>query len=347
MPPEYRTVEELYVDHVGPNTTQGLRPLTAFKDLRHLHLEVVAGVDLSVLRELPLETLSVVEPTRVTRTGLLDRRPRTSVGSTASAPRGTEAVTARRVSEAAPHAALASDGGQMNTPPAPISFGDDGITAGAEAMAAREPPEPGWPALFWAAFTYSASGMTLLDRQRRIVEVNEAQLALSGHRREQLLLRPFVEFVRNGRRITQQRWQTLIARGAFAGRAELLHADGSVVRVHYAACAQATLDRVLVIELPARAPAADVDRGATSTLAAPPPLSARQVQILGLVALGHTGPEIAAQLQLSHHTVRAHIANAKAKLGARSHAQLVAVALGATHDRAPQAATPNPPTVSN
>ena len=59
VPPEYRTVEELYVDHVGPNTTQGLLPLAVFKDLRHLHLEVVAGVDLSVLSELPLETLSL------------------------------------------------------------------------------------------------------------------------------------------------------------------------------------------------------------------------------------------------------------------------------------------------
>jgi len=235
----------------------------------------------------------------------------------------------------------------MSTPRAPLSHGDDGITAGTEAMAAREPPEPGWPALFWEAFMYSASGMALLDRQRRIVEVNDAQLALSGHRREQLLLRPFVEFVRDGRRMTQQRWQVLIARGTFAGRADLLHADGSVVRVRYSARAQTTLDRVLVIELPARAPPADVDGGTTSALAAPSPLSARQVQILRLVALGHTGPEIAAQLQLSHHTVRAHIANAKAKLGARTHAHLVAAALGASHDSAAQAATPNPPTVSS
>ena len=46
-----------------------------------------------------------------------------------------------------------------------------------------------------------------------------------------------------------------------------------------------------------------------------------------LIALGGTGREIAEQLQLSHHTVRAHIAHAMAKLGAHSRAQLVAMLL--------------------
>jgi DNA-binding CsgD family transcriptional regulator len=49
-------------------------------------------------------------------------------------------------------------------------------------------------------------------------------------------------------------------------------------------------------------------------------LSRRQLEVVQLVALGATGPEIAAQLHRSHHTVRAH-------LGARSRAQLVALAL--------------------
>lgn len=187
------------------------------------------------------------------------------------------------------------------------------VTADAEELLTCE---PGWPALFWDAFRHSASGMVLVDRQRRIVEVNEAHLALSGYRREQLLLRPFVEFVRDGHRVTQERWHALLARGAFSGRAELLHADGRVVGVRYAACAHSVLDRVLVVEQSGGTPPAPAGQA---------PLSARQVQILKLVALGHTGPEIAAQLHLSHHTVRAHIANAKARLGARSHAQLVAM----------------------
>jgi DNA-binding CsgD family transcriptional regulator len=56
-------------------------------------------------------------------------------------------------------------------------------------------------------------------------------------------------------------------------------------------------------------------------------LSVRQLEIIALIADGATGPEVAAALQISHHTVRAHIAHAMARTGARSRAQLVAIAL--------------------
>ena len=46
------------------------------------------------------------------------------------------------------------------------------------------------------------------------------------------------------------------------------------------------------------------------------------------VALGYTGPEIAAELHISHDTVRTHVRNAMLKLDARSRAHLVAKALG-------------------
>ena len=50
-----------------------------------------------------------------------------------------------------------------------------------------------------------------------------------------------------------------------------------------------------------------------------------------LVALGDTGPEIAEELGITHDTVRTHVRNAMAKTGARSRAQLVAMALGEGH----------------
>jgi hypothetical protein len=49
----------LYVDHIGPGTVEGLKPLTRFHDLRSLTLEVVSGVDLAPLADLRLETLSL------------------------------------------------------------------------------------------------------------------------------------------------------------------------------------------------------------------------------------------------------------------------------------------------
>jgi DNA-binding CsgD family transcriptional regulator len=50
-----------------------------------------------------------------------------------------------------------------------------------------------------------------------------------------------------------------------------------------------------------------------------------------LVALGLSGPEIADELQIGEETVRSHVRAAKARLGARSRAHLVAKALAEGH----------------
>jgi ATP/maltotriose-dependent transcriptional regulator MalT len=55
-------------------------------------------------------------------------------------------------------------------------------------------------------------------------------------------------------------------------------------------------------------------------------LSARERQVLGLVAQGRTNAEIAAALVLSEHTVHRHVANILAKLGTTSRAAAVAAA---------------------
>jgi DNA-binding CsgD family transcriptional regulator len=60
-------------------------------------------------------------------------------------------------------------------------------------------------------------------------------------------------------------------------------------------------------------------------------LSNREREVLNLVALGATSPEIASQLHISHNTVRKHVNSAMRKLGARSRAHLVAKALGEGH----------------
>ena len=55
--------------------------------------------------------------------------------------------------------------------------------------------------------------------------------------------------------------------------------------------------------------------------------SRRERQILGLLARGSTDAQIAEVLELSPATVQTHVRNAKAKLGARTRAQAVALAL--------------------
>ena len=57
------------------------------------------------------------------------------------------------------------------------------------------------------------------------------------------------------------------------------------------------------------------------------PLSKREREILSRVARGQDGPEIASELVVSPATVRTHIGNAIRKLGARSRAHAVAIAL--------------------
>jgi PAS domain S-box-containing protein len=190
----------------------------------------------------------------------------------------------------------------------------------------------GWSSLFWSVFKRSENPMALLDDQRRFVEVNGAMLRSIGYRRDALIGMPAWDFVKGGPRATEHEWRKLIAGGEFAGETELVAGDGTVIGVHYAAHPETVTGRRLVLfvmlqtarhgRFP-RTPEAGRDRARG--------LSDREREVVQLVALGHTGREIAEQLHIAHDTVRTHVRNAQAKLGARSRAQLVAIALAEGH----------------
>jgi two-component system, NarL family, response regulator NreC len=55
-------------------------------------------------------------------------------------------------------------------------------------------------------------------------------------------------------------------------------------------------------------------------------LTEREREVLSLLAIGHTNPEIATLLYLSPRTVESHRANIQRKLGVRSRADLVRAA---------------------
>jgi DNA-binding NarL/FixJ family response regulator len=61
-------------------------------------------------------------------------------------------------------------------------------------------------------------------------------------------------------------------------------------------------------------------------------LSPREREVLGLLADGYQGPEIAEQLFLSLETVRTHIRNGMGKLGARTRVQAAAMVACARED---------------
>jgi DNA-binding CsgD family transcriptional regulator len=56
-------------------------------------------------------------------------------------------------------------------------------------------------------------------------------------------------------------------------------------------------------------------------------LSAREREILGRIAVGESGPQIAAELFISPDTVRTHLQNVLIKLGAQTRAHAIALAL--------------------
>ena len=55
------------------------------------------------------------------------------------------------------------------------------------------------------------------------------------------------------------------------------------------------------------------------------PLSQRELEVLGLIARGHTNKDAAAQLFISEATVKTHLLHIYAKLGVKDRAAAVAV----------------------
>jgi PAS domain S-box-containing protein len=201
-------------------------------------------------------------------------------------------------------------------------------------MTATEAPglassDTGWAALFWDAFTRSKNAMLLADEDRRHVEVNGAYLSLLGYRRSELIGRPMYDLVVGGPLVTAQEWRSLLRRDHFTATADLTCADARHVTVHFAGHPEVVTGRHLVLFVIIRAaragrPAHDATPPRSDCIA----LSKRELEVIQLVALGLSGPEIARELQLAHNTVRTHIRNAMAKVGSRSRAQLVARTVG-------------------
>jgi PAS domain S-box-containing protein len=187
----------------------------------------------------------------------------------------------------------------------------------------------GWEQLFWTVFKRSRNAIALLDDDRRLVEVNGAFLQLLGYARSELVGHPAWELVAGGPLLTQDEWRATLARGEFAGEAEFVRKDGRRISVQYAAHPEVMTGRqYLLFVVVGTHRTGDRFRRGTESARPRRSLSGREREIVHLVALGKSGPEIADELHISHETVRTHIRNAMAKLNTRSRPQLVAVALG-------------------
>jgi PAS domain S-box-containing protein len=190
----------------------------------------------------------------------------------------------------------------------------------------------GWAGLFTSAFRNSRNAMVLLDSHRRHVDANGAYVRMLGYPRDDIIGVPASQYVAGGPLLNDEEWDAMLSGGPFTGEAGLLSAEGTVVAVQWAVTPETITGHrlVLLVALTTsrwgrhfRRPI-EIEESST-------PLSAREREIVHLIAMGSTGPEIADELHISHDTVRTHVRNAMAKIGARSRAHLVARALGDGH----------------
>ena len=186
-----------------------------------------------------------------------------------------------------------------------------------------------WRRLFKAAFTQSRNPMALLDERRCHVEVNGAYVSLLGYPARELLGHPVYEFIVGGPQVTAQEWLEQMDQGNFNRQSEMRCSDGHTVTVQWAATTESVTGRrlVLFVALSTSRWGAHARRARSSPLSVLP-LTARELEVVQLIAHGDTGPEIADELHIAHDTVRAHARNAMLKSGARSRAHLVAKVLG-------------------
>lgn len=201
-----------------------------------------------------------------------------------------------------------------------------GTTPQAYARAmVEEPAQSGWERLFWMLFEETSHPIGLVDEERRWLEVNRGVSRLLGRSRGELLGRHVYDDIAAGdRHEAARQWQEFLRTGEYTGRRRFVSRDGTEVLVLFAA-RSATIDgrRRAVYVVCDDVPGEFKPEGGPLH----DPLTEREREVTAAIALGATSREIAADLVVSVETVRTHVRNAMAKLGARTRAQLVAIAL--------------------
>jgi len=191
----------------------------------------------------------------------------------------------------------------------------------------------GWQSAFRLLFETSVTPVAILDEERRLIDMNPAGLRLLCQTAAPLAGEPAEEVIAHADRARSEAdWRRLLREGRLNGTRTLIRADGSEVEVLFAAVVESVAgERHAIYTLtPAGANGAGPEAEPELSSAS---LTAREAQVVRLIARGLDTSEIAATLHVSPNTVRSHVRNAMAKLGARTRAQLVAQVLGAQDAR--------------
>ncbi len=158
------------------------------------------------------------------------------------------------------------------------------------------------------------------------MEVNDAFAQLLGYKRDELIGRRYHDFGVTPP-LSDEAWRELVRGSDFYATREMRRSDGQHVRVELGGHRETVTGRdlflIVVLRRMRGSRGAEGHNGDSDAA-----LTDRELEIVEMIALGLTGPEIATELHVSHATVRTHVRNAMTKLGTHSRAQLVARALG-------------------
>lgn len=189
------------------------------------------------------------------------------------------------------------------------------------------PVQDGWEPFFWLVFDRSSVPMAIGDDRRVIIAANAAISQYLGRPRSELVGSNFRDFAApSSVRAQEEAIARLDRFGMGVSTIEVIRSDGVVLRSEWAARETTIQGRRLVLAvLVAGEPAMVKLREREG------PLSDRERAVVHLLTLGLTSAEIGRRLSITVATVRTHVRNAMSKTGARTRAQLVAVALAERH----------------
>ncbi len=179
--------------------------------------------------------------------------------------------------------------------------------------------------------------MLMADDQRRWVSANGPACDLLGVASDEISWHTMDDFTPPGelQRLATQ-WATFLASGEAEGWYELYVPDRGPVPVEFSAMANVLPGRHLSVFIaPEIGSSEQADRTRAREEAWTPvaatthqrELTRREREVISLVATGLQTGDLADRLFLAPETVKSHVGNAMAKLGARTRAHAVAIAL--------------------
>jgi PAS domain S-box-containing protein len=188
------------------------------------------------------------------------------------------------------------------------------------------------------ALERSLHPMLIADDQRRWVTGNAAACDLLGIAREEIPWRTMDEFTSpDERKRLEEQWGAFLSSGGAEGWYQLYVPNRGHVPVEFSATANVLPARHLSVFIPPDEAITEQTKGALAREATWAPvtvkgagrlqLTQREREVITLVASGLQSGDIAERLFLSPETVKSHVHNALAKLGAHTRAHAVAIAL--------------------